>query len=61
MKTQLCQCLTELERIGRSRMASAKIGNSNAKKEETTLSMIDKVDLDEVSEVEEVVPHNTRK
>jgi hypothetical protein len=48
-----------LERIGRAMMATANIGNSNARKHETSLSMLDKPVLEE-SEVEEVIPHNTR-
>jgi hypothetical protein len=52
-----------LERIGRANKSIAQIGNNNAAKRETELSMFDKSVFDEdseASEVEEVIPHNTR-
>jgi 5'-3' exonuclease len=52
-----------LERIGRARIGDA-VAKANASRfENPTLSMIDKDGIDEdseASEVEELVPHNTR-
>ena len=49
-----------LERIGRAKQSEAVSRANSTRNESPVLSMLDRTGIDELPEVEEVIPHNTR-